>query len=218
MTGLILTDPNYPKYLAYYTLKGLTVYPDTPENRDYERLLRESDAQRLPASVWRRRRPRARWPPHRAPARRPRSGRQRCRMSRPTRRPSSRRPARRSRIRFCRCSWASCSLALLLLLALWYFLSSRPVPLRLNLGDKGLPRDYRLRPGAQIALGGAPGTATGSQDIFPLAGLAAPVAFVQADARRSDAVPPAAVGSPALFHNGLPLQQPAPCASGTSCG
>ena len=33
-------DPNYPDYLAYYTLKGLTDYPDTPENRDYERLLR----------------------------------------------------------------------------------------------------------------------------------------------------------------------------------
>ena len=29
----ILTDPKYPKYLAYYTLKGLTVYPDTPEKQ-----------------------------------------------------------------------------------------------------------------------------------------------------------------------------------------
>ncbi|MBC8103938.1 MAG: VWA domain-containing protein [Cytophagales bacterium] len=35
-------DPAYPDYLRYYTPGGqLTKYPDTPENRDYERLLRK---------------------------------------------------------------------------------------------------------------------------------------------------------------------------------
>ena len=102
-------------------------------------------------------------------------------------------------------------LLLLALLALWYFLSSRPVPLRLRLGDKSPPRDYRLRPGARIALGGTLATATGTQDIFPLAGLTAPAAFVAGVRGGLNLAPaPAADGSPTLFHNGLPLKQAAP--------
>jgi hypothetical protein len=34
-------DPQMANYLKYYDPKSLTHYPDTPENRDYERLLRE---------------------------------------------------------------------------------------------------------------------------------------------------------------------------------
>jgi hypothetical protein len=35
------TDPRMSDYLKYYDPKSLTHYPDTPENRDYERLLRK---------------------------------------------------------------------------------------------------------------------------------------------------------------------------------
>ena len=53
--------------------------------------------------------------------------------------------------------------------------------------------------------------ASGSADVFPLAGLAAPVAFIQAERGGLTLVPaPPADGSPALFHNGVALKQPAP--------
>ena len=101
--------------------------------------------------------------------------------------------------------------ALLLGLLAWLLLRRRPLPLRLKLGDRGLPRDYRLQPGTRLALGGAPATASGAADLFPLAGLAAPVGFIQAERGGITLTPaPPAEGGPALFHNGLALKQPAP--------
>jgi hypothetical protein len=207
-----LTDPNYPKYRDDYTLKGLTVYPDTPENRDYERLLRELTRKGclhqygVGVAIAADGRPIERLPvgpgegdsdtanTTEAPTILSASGSQS---------PHSLLPL-----------ILGCLLAALLLgLLLWFLLSRRPVPVRLKLGPKSLPRDYRLMPGAQIALGGAPGTASGSQDIFPLAGLAAPVAFIKAERGGLALVPTPPLNdtaSPALFHNGLALQQPAP--------
>ncbi len=201
-------DPNNVKYLAYYTLKGLTVYPDTPENRDYERLLRKLTQKGclhqygVDVALAPNGRPIERLPVG------PGQGDSDAGVTTET--PTILAPTSTEKPHPL---WPLLLglflLALLLLLLLWYFLSNRPVPLRLKLGDKGLPRDYRLRPGNRIALGGTPGTTTRSQDIFPLAGLAAPVAFVQA-VRGGLTLTPAPEASPALFHNGLPLQQTAP--------
>ena len=204
-----LTDPNYPKYLAYYTLKGLTVYPDSSENRDYERRLRELTTKgclhQYGVGV-------ALAPDGRPIERLPVGpGQGDADAGTTTDAPTVLAPTTTEKSHSLLPLLLGLLLLLLLLLfALWYFLSSRPVPLRLRLGDKGLPRDYRLRPGARVALGGPSGTA-GVQDVFPLAGLAAPAAFVQGVRGGLNLVPaPAEGASPALFHNGLPLQGPAP--------
>lgn len=206
-----LTDPNYPKYLAYYTLKGLTVYPDTPENRDYERLLAKLTRSGCLhqygvgvalASTGR--------PIERLPVG-PNEGDSDAEGATeiPTVLAPTGAPASRSILPLI---LGGLLAILLLALLAWYLLRRRPVPVRLRLGPKALPRDYRLLPGASLALGGAPSAATGSQDIFPLAGVAAPVALITATGGIPTVVPSSATGdtSPALFHNGLRLQQPAP--------
>ncbi len=209
------SDPNYPKYRAYYTLKGLTIYPDTPENRDYERLLATLTRSGclhqygVGVALAANGRPIERLPvgpgqgdsgtdtTTEAPTVLAASG---------TGKPSSLLPL----------ILGALLAALLLLALLWYLLSRRPVPVRLRLGAKALPRDYRLTPGASLALGGAPSVTSTSQDIFPLAGLAAPVALIKAERGGLSLVPvpPAGDASPTLYHNGLALQQPAPLRPG----
>lgn len=210
-----LTDPNYPKYLSYYTLKGLTVYPSTAENSDYKRLLAKLTRSGclhqygVGVAIAADGRPIERLPvgpgqgdsdaatTTEAPTVLAASG---------TSAPHSLLPLLIGGI-----------LAALLLLALiWFLLSRRPVPVRLRLGAKALPRDYRLTPGASLAIGGAPSAVSGSQDSFPLAGLAAPVALIKAERGGLSLVPvpSAGDGSPTLFHNGLALQQPVPLRPG----
>ncbi len=209
-----LTDPNYSKYRAYYTLKGLTVYPDTAENSDYERLLAKLTRSGclhqygVGVAIAADGRPIERLPvgpgqgdsdaatTTEAPTVLAASG---------TGKPTSPLPL----------IIGALLAALLLLALLWYVLSRRPVPVRLRLGAKALPRDYRLMPGASLALGGAPSAVSGSQDIFPLAGLTAPVALIRAERGGLSLVPaPPAGSAPTLFHNGLALQQPTPLRPG----
>ena len=205
-----LTDPNYPKYLAYYTLKGLTVYPESAENRDYMRRLRDLTARGClrQYGVGVALAPDGR-PIERLPVG-PGQGDTDAGVT--TDAPTVLAPTETGQAHSLLPLILGLILLLLLaLLALWYFLGSRPVPLRLRLGDKGPPRDYRLRPGARVALGGALGTASGSQDVFPLAGLAVPAAFVAGVRGGLNLVPaPAVDDSPTLFHNGLPLKEAAP--------
>ncbi len=206
-----LTDPNYPKYLAYYTLKGLTVYPDTPENRDYERLLAKLARSGclhqygVGVTIATDGRPVERLPvgPNQGDAGTDTTTEAPTVLAATgTGKPHSLLPLLLGLL----------LLALLLLALLWYFLSRRPVPVRLRLGPKSLPRDYRLTSGASLALGGTPSAASGSQDIFPLAGLAAPVAVIKAERGALSLVPspPSGDNPPTLSHNGLRLQQPAP--------
>jgi len=206
-----LTDPNYSKYRAYYTLKGLTVYPDSPENRDYKRLLSQltqeaclhqygvgvaiaSDGrpvERLPVGL----------------------GEGDSDTDDTTETPTVLAEAGASRPHsLLPLIIGGILAALLLALLAWYLLSRRPVPVRLRLGAKALPRDYRLTPGNALALGGAPGAASGTSDTFPLAGLAAPIALIKAERGGLSLVPSPQSGdvSPTLYHNGLLLQQPAP--------
>ena len=205
-----LTDPNYPKYLAYYTLKGLTVYPHTPENRDYERLLRTLTAKGclhqygVGVGIAPDGRPIERLPVG--------PGQGDSDAGATTETPTVLAPTgTASRGSHLPLILGLLLAALLLGLLFWFLTRRRPIPLRLKLGDKGLPRDFRLLPGSRLALGGAPGTASGSADVFPLAGLAAPTAFIQAERGGAILAPaPAADGSPTLFHNGVALKQPTP--------
>ena len=204
-----LTDPNNAKYLAYYTLQSLTTYPDTPENRDYVRLLdsltRKGCLHQYGVGV--------RLAPDGRPIERlpvgPGQGDSDSGTTTeaPTIFVSNGKKRSASLV-----PWQMGGLALLLILFfLWVFLSRRPLSLRLQVGDKGLPRDFRIGAGRQIALGGAPETASGSQDIFPLSGLATPAAFVQ-NSRGGLHLSPAPLhtDAPTFFHNGLPLQQSVP--------
>lgn len=209
-----LTDPNYPKYLSYYTLKGLTVYPDSRENRDYERLLRTLTAKGclhqygVDVGIAATGRPIERLPvgpgqgdsdtvtTTEAPT---------VLTATSTEKPHSALPLILGLV----------AAALLLGLLAWFLTRRRPVALRLKLGDKGLPRDYRLLPGTKLALGGSPTTSQGSADFFPLAGLPAPIAFVHPERGGLTLTPaPTSDGSPALFHNGLALKQSAPLRPG----
>ena len=203
-----LADPNYPKYLAYYTLQSLTSYPDTADNRDYVRLLdnlldkgclRQYGVGVSIASDGR--------PIERLPVG-PGEGDSNANteMDAPTVLAPTGQIMHSSLL-----PWLLGLVALLLFLFfLWFFLSRRPLPLRLRLGEKSLPREFRLGAGRQIAVGGAPGTA-GTQDIFPLAGLNAPAAFIQNSHGGLYLSPaPAQADAPTLFHNGLHLQQSVP--------
>ena len=206
-----LTDPNYPKYRAYYTLKGLTVHPNSPENRDYERLLgrllHKGCLHQYGVGVTIA--PSGR-PIERLPVGPGESDSDAAETTEtPTILSASGSTAPHSPLPLL---IGGLLAALLLGLLAWFLLGRRPVPVRLKLGPKALPRDYRLPPGASLALGGVPSTASGSQDIFPLAGVSAPVALVTAERGGLSLVPAPSAGefSPTLFHNGLALQQPAP--------
>ncbi len=206
-----LTDPNYPKYRAYYTLKGLTVYPDSPENRDYERLLSQLTRTGclhqygVGVAIASTGRPVERLPV--GPGEGDSSAGDTTET--PTVLAEAGTPAPHPVLPLI---IGGILAALLLALLAWYLLRRRPVPVRLRLGPKSLPRDYRLAPGASLALGGTPSAASASQDIFPLAGLSAPAALLKAERGILSLVPaaPAEGAAPTLFHNGLLLQQPAP--------
>lgn len=205
-----LTDSNYPKYLSYYTLKGLTVYPNTRENRDYEHLLRTLTAKGclhqygVGVGIAPDGRPIERLPVG--------PGQGDSDANATTEAPTVLAPTGTQKAGSPLPLVLGLLLAALLLgLLFWFLTRRRPVPLRLKLGDRGLPRDFRLLPGTRIALGGAPGMTSGSTDVFPLAGLAAPVAFIQAERGGATLTPaPSGDGSPALFHNGVALKQPTP--------
>ncbi len=207
-----LTDPNYPKYRDYYTLKSLTDYPDTSENRDYERLLQTLTAKGCLhqygvgvaiASTGR--------PVERLPVG-PSQGDDAAGNT--TEAPTVLAPTG---------GRAKSSLLPLLLgillglallaLVLWLLLRGRTTPVRLKLGERGLPRDFRLPPGGRLALGGQPGTSPGYFDVFPLAGLPAPLASIASERgglMLSPTPPAEGAAAPALFHNGMRLEQPAP--------
>ena len=209
-------DPNYPNYLAYYTLKGLTDYPHTPENRDYERLLRTLAASGrvkqygIGVGIA---------PDGRPIERLPVAGQGDDAAAGPAdTTPVVERPIGTEQVHSS--VWplilGGLLFLLLLLLLLWRLLN-RPVPLRLRLGDRGTPRDYRLRPGAKVGLGGTPLTAAPGDDVFPLAGLPAPVAFVLAGRGGAASLVRGAADTPdglTLLHNGLTLERPVPVRPG----
>ncbi len=207
-----LTDPNYSRYRDYYTLKSLTDYPDTSENRDYERLLKTLTAKGCLhqygvgvaiASTGR--------PVERLPVG-PSQGDDDTGDT--TEAPTVLAPtggtAKSSPLPLL--LGLLFGLALLALL-LWLLLRGRTTPVRLKLGERGLPRDFRLPPGGRLALGGQPGTSPGYFDVFSLAGLSSPLAAIASDRgglMLLPTPPTEGVTAPALFHNGMRLEQPAP--------
>lgn len=207
------TDPNYPKYLDYYTLKGLTVYPNTGQNRDYERLLAKLTANGkltqfgVGIGLADNGRPIERLP---VGAGQDDNDASAAASSAPivTNAPQEKTASNLPLI------LGVAALALLAILAAVFGALNKPVAVRLKLSDKGAPRDYKLKPGAKIALGGSPVTAGAGDDVFPLAGLPAPIAFVMAARGGASLVPGEIAPGAGVFHNGVKLEQTTPLSVG----
>ncbi len=207
----LTSDPAYGKYLDYYTLKGLTIYPSSPENREYERLLSTLKASGkltqygIGVGIAPTGRPIERLPvgPGQGDA---------AVDSGPTtttlapighEKPQSILPE----------IIGAVVVILLLIVGAVYALLSRPLSIRLTLGEKGTPRDYVLRPGTKVGLGGTMTSVAAGDDVFPLAGLAVPAAWVLAGRGSATLTPgPAFESLPGLkvFHSGVVLEQSAP--------
>ena len=171
----------------------------------------QPDTQRLPAPVRRRRCPRAQWPPHRAAAGWPRPGRQRLRNDH--RRAHGSRPDRASVA--CLPPALAAGPARLFAFAGPALVSAAPTPAPAS------PAPGRQRPAARLPRPARrpgrprrrdPARQPASQEIFPLAGLSAPIGVHSKRAWRPCSFPfgHRQTPPPALFHNGLLVQQPVP--------
>jgi hypothetical protein len=200
-------DPAYAQYLDYYTLKGLTIYPHTPENADYERLLKmlKASGKLSQYGVGIGYAPNGR-PIERLPLL-PGEGDAGAASQSMTpivyapighEKPQSNLPIY---------AGIGALIPIVVVLALAAALN-RPVAVRLKLGDRGTPRDFRLKPGSRIALGGPMVAARPGDDVFPLAGVVVPAAYVVAVRGGTDIYP--AVGeenTTTLFHHGARLEK-----------
>jgi hypothetical protein len=201
-------DSSYPQYLQYYAPDSLTHYPHTPQNADYERLLKKlmpsgklheygvgveiadsgRPVERQPLTTAE---TDAGWQPPSA-------------ASQPHEKPTSNLPE----------IIGAVLVAGVVLIVFIVTRATAPLPVRLGLGDKSLPTDFRLRRGARIGLGGSLGAAGGADEVFPIRGLAEPAAFIRSASGSLEVV----LGKPAegvrVFHNGSPLEKAEPVRSG----
>jgi hypothetical protein len=203
------SDPNYPKYTAYYTPK-LTVYPSTPENADYERLLRTLKASGklhqygVGVGIAPNGRPIERLPVGPGESDAPDTSTETA--SQALGEPVTERKTTDTNLLL-----FGCFGAVILGLAFGFWAMSKPSAIRLALGDKGMPRDYMVKSGKKVCLGGSLATCGPGDDFFPLTGLDAPAAFVAASGGGFVLNPNSTNPGPAkVFHNGIPLNQTSP--------
>lgn len=188
-------DPARGDYLKYYTPGGrLTVYPKTPENSDYERLLKEYQRQTFGIGIGMDEataRPIERLPKDApTPAPEPES------TPAPTK-PADPGPPLGPIVG---------GLAVLALGAVGYlFLNPKPMALRVTLGSGGSPKDFQLKGNASVRLGGD--GAAAAFDAYPLAGAKEPVARLTG-ARGALTLHPQPNGSARVFVNGMLLEKP----------
>lgn len=202
------TDPNVPQYGAYYSPKGLTVYPDTPENRDYERRLRTLKSSGalheygVGVGIAPSGRPIERLPVGPGESDTPDAGG-------PTLTTTQSNGPQEKRLN--NSGMIIAAIVAALAIAAYLIASSlrRPTPVRLKLGDKGMPREYRLKKGAKVWLGGSLASCGPGDEFFPLAGLGEPVASIAAVGGGAASLVPAstaATPNAKVFHNGVALE------------
>ncbi len=202
-------DPNMASYNAYYSPKGLTVYPHTPENADYERLLRTLKASGklyqfgVGVGIAPSGRPIERIPTM-AESDDPEAATASIQLTEPAATHEARIGDRPFVVIGC--------FSVILIGLIWAALAlAKPTPVRLILGDRGMPRDYRLKSGARVCLGGALDNCRPGDDFFPLAGLPGPSGYVTASGGGLVLTPLETGNAPArVFHNGVPLELPVP--------
>jgi hypothetical protein len=205
-------DPNMPQYTAYYSPKGLTIYPHTPENADYERLLRTLKASGklyqfgVGVGIAPSGRPIERIPTAAESDAPDTAG--------PTLDLSQEQTNNEQVRRIGDYPFLVIGCFTVIVLGLIWAGAAlmRPTPVRLTLADKGMPRDFRLKSGAKVCLGGTLANCGPGDDFLPLAGLAAPAAFVAASGGGAVLNPGGdrSATSPKVFHNGIPLEYPTP--------
>jgi hypothetical protein len=209
-----VTDPTYVQYLEYYSLKGLTIYPHTPENTDYVRLLKtllqSGDLHQYGVGIGYAANGR---PIERLPVG-PNEGDASAAAQSLV--PTVYAPTGHEKTESNLPLIIGFGLLVLLGAALAFArMMNRPVSVRLRLGDRGLPRDFRLKPGSRIALGGPTVSAKPGDEVFALPGVLAPAAYVVAIRGGTDIYPEPGGANPiALFHNGAKLEAKQPLRPG----
>jgi hypothetical protein len=215
-------DPSYSDYLRYYTTGGqLTKYPDTPENRDYERLLQK---------LYRSRRVKA----YGIGVQIDESGRpgERLPQAAPSVATPPPAPVASSRVREEKPAsplpWILLGGAALLALLAGLILPGllRTATFRIT-GGPGGAKEFGLKNGQTVRVGGKGASFAG--DAYPLPGLDEPSAEIRASrgqlrlapigvAAATSAVPATGGGNqtslPRVFHNGLPLEKEEPLGYG----
>jgi hypothetical protein len=220
------TDESYPDYLKYYTPGGrLTKYPDTPENRDYERLLqklyrsRKFKAYGIGVQIDESGRPGERLP-QAAPS---------VTSAPATPTPSAPVPEEKPTSPLL---WIVLGIAAVLAVLAAVLLPAflRAATFRITGGPSG-PKDFNLKNGQTVRLGGK--GAGFAADAYPLPGLDDAAAEIRASrgqlrlaplgvsatSSAASATVPAASGSnqttlPRVFHNGLSLEKEEPLGYG----
>ncbi len=192
-------DPAFSDYKNYYTLnKPIDVYPDTPENREYERLLKKYRTKTFGIIVEIKDdgRPREQYP-----------------LGEPT-------PAAVVETSPPTAPTSAASgpplgailggLAVLGLGALGYFfLNPKPMPLRIALASGGGAKDFQLKGNVGVKLGGD--GAAASFDAYPLAGVKEPVGKLTGTRGQLLLTPaPQLNAATRVFINGMPLEKPTP--------
>jgi len=202
----LTTDASYGDYLAYYSKDSLTKYPDTRANKRYEDLL----SKLLPSGklhqfgvgigIADNGRPIERLPqmpgqgdPYVAPA---------TPAAPPV--PSSNTSDLLGIISLVFCVIAAIGIAI----------AGKRTPVRLQLGERNLPRDYRLKKGDKVGLGGGADSEGPGKEIFPLAGLASPAAFVQLGRGGLTLAPAEPLPDTTVYHNGVSLEGATPIKNG----
>jgi hypothetical protein len=200
------TDPDYPMYRAYYNLYKLTVYPNTPENRDYERLLKTLHREHrlheygVGVAIARSGRPVERLPNAAGGSDAPDQ-------------PQNLAPTIISQTGHEK-TGPDLTLAigipfavLLLLAGLAMAAFSQKAHIRLALVGKSNMSDFRLKPGARVGLGGSPATAGPGVETFTISGLKEPAAYILGQFGGSAVLKAApAAGDIKVLHNGLKLE------------
>ena len=209
-------DPAYSTYLQYYTPGGrLTKYPDTPENRDYERLLKTMhDSQKVQifgigVQIDQSGRPVERLPVAEAtPAPATDTGVQASN-------PVDIGGGKKSGLPM---EWLIVGgLVLLGLIAAAVFAltrGSKPVAVRIKGGPAGPKgKDYEIAPGQSVTIGGANAFAF---DAFALPGITTPIALIRGERGGRFILTPApnTPGEVKVSLNGLPLEKPSPVGFG----
>lgn len=205
----VKSDPNYSKYRAYYNLYSLTVYPSSSENRDYVRLLSKLRRERrlreygVGVAIARSGRPVERLPLA--------SGEGTDSLDNGSSQTTVLLPTGHETVHT---NWDEISISavttMLFLIAGLAMLSGRPTSVRLSVGGKAVPSDFRIKPGARLGLGGTPATAPPGAEIYLVSGLNDTAGWILGERGGVISLSAASGSSSRLLHNGIGIQEKAP--------
>lgn len=208
------TDPNMAQYNAFYSPKGLTVYPHTPQNKEYERLLHalrtsgKLQEYGVGVAIASNYRPIERVPTN-AESDEPVVAAASIALQQPI---EVEHVSQRGDPGLL--LWG-CFGVIIIGLAWGAVAISKPTVVRLVFGDRGTPQDFQLKTGHKVALGGSLTDCRPGDDVMQIAGLKGPAAFVAASGGGVVVIP--ATGSPEsakVYQNGIIIERQSPLRPG----